>query len=61
MRRSPFPMTGQIALERGGRPFGIEAIREIQLSKLDALDVLAEARKNFTTKSGRCSCSVQLG
>ena len=40
---------GAIALERGGRPFSIEAIREIQLSKLDALEVLAAARKNFTT------------
>lgn len=40
---------GAIALERGGRPFGIEAIREIQLSKLDALEVLAAARKHFTT------------
>ena len=40
---------GAIALERGGKPFGIEAIREIQLSKLDTLEVLAKARKNFTT------------
>lgn len=40
---------GSIALERGGRPFGIEGIREIQLSKLDALEVLADARKHFTT------------
>lgn len=40
---------GAIALERGGRPFGIEGIREIQLSKLDALEVLASSRKNFTT------------
>lgn len=40
---------GAIALERGGRPFGIEAIREIQLSKLDALEVLAVARPHFTT------------
>lgn len=40
---------GSIALERGGRPFGIEGIREIQLSKLDALEVLADAREHFTT------------
>lgn len=38
-----------IAKEKNGRPFGIEAIREIQLSKRDVLDVMAEARKNFTT------------
>ena len=30
-----------IALERGGRPFGIESLREIQLSRRDVLDVLA--------------------
>ncbi len=39
-----------IAQERNGRPFGIESIREIQLSKREVLDVLAEARKEFTTE-----------
>lgn len=38
-----------IALENRGRPFGIESLREIQLSKREVLDVLAEARKSFTT------------
>lgn len=38
-----------IALESKGRPFGIESLREIQLSKRDVLDALAEARKAFTT------------
>jgi ATP-dependent Lon protease len=38
-----------IALESKGRPFGIESLREIQLSKRDVLDALAEARKVFTT------------
>ena len=38
-----------IAQEKNGRPFGVESLREIQLSKRDVLDVLAEARKNFTT------------
>jgi ATP-dependent Lon protease len=39
-----------IAQERNGRPFGIENLREIQLSKRDILEILAEARKEFTTE-----------
>ncbi len=39
-----------IAQESNGRPFGVEALREIQLSKRDVLDTLAEARKEFTTQ-----------
>lgn len=38
-----------IALESKGRPFGVESLREIQLSKRDVLDTLAEARASFTT------------
>lgn len=38
-----------IALESKGRPFGIAALREIQLSRRDVLDILAEARKSFST------------
>lgn len=38
-----------IAQESKGRPFGVESLREIQLSKRDILDILAEARKAFTT------------
>jgi len=38
-----------IAQESKGRPFGVESLREIQLSKHDVLDILAEARKSFTT------------
>ncbi|NCB26914.1 MAG: BREX system Lon protease-like protein BrxL [Bacteroidia bacterium] len=38
-----------IAQENKGRPFGIDSLREIQLSKRDVLDILAEARKDFTT------------
>ena len=37
-----------IAAEDGGRPFGIEALREIQLSRRDVLDVLAKGRALFT-------------
>lgn len=39
-----------IAQESNGRPFGVQSIREIQLSKRDVLDVLAAARKEFTTE-----------
>jgi len=39
-----------IAQERNGRPFGIRMLREIQLSKRDVLDILTEARKEFTTE-----------
>jgi len=39
-----------IAQEKSGRPFGIDSLREIQLSKRDILDVMAEARKNFTVE-----------
>ena len=38
-----------IAQEIKGRPFGIIALREIQLSKRSVLDILAKARKKFTT------------
>ena len=34
-----------IAQEKNGRPFGIDGLRPIQLSKRDVLDVLAEGRQ----------------
>jgi len=37
-----------IALEKHGRPFSIDNIREIQLSKRDVLDVVSRGRKAFT-------------
>ena len=43
-------MTPPSPRKESGRPFGIESLREIQLSKRDVLDVLAEARKSFTTE-----------
>lgn len=39
-----------ITEENKGRPFGVTNLREIQLSKHDILDVLAKARRNFTTE-----------
>ncbi|MDH4459319.1 MAG: protease Lon-related BREX system protein BrxL [Nevskia sp.] len=38
-----------IALEKGGRPFGVEGLRAIQLSRNDVLDVMAAARSRFTS------------
>ncbi len=39
-----------IAQEKNGRPFGIEAIREIQLSSRDVLEKLGHAREQFDTE-----------
>lgn len=41
---------GAIAQEKGGRPFGIESLRAIQLSKRDVLEALARGREMFTTE-----------
>lgn len=41
---------GIAAQEQGGRPFSIESMRPIQMSKSDVLDVLAKARRSFTTR-----------
>jgi ATP-dependent Lon protease len=38
-----------IAQEKNGRPFGINGLREIQLSKRDVLEILADARQKFST------------
>ena len=39
-----------LAQERGGRPFGVESLRPIQLSKRDALDTLIQGRARFSTE-----------
>lgn len=38
-----------IAQEKGGRPFGIEALRPIQMSRADVLDTFYEGRAKFET------------
>ena len=38
-----------IAQEKSGRPFAIDSLREIQLSKRDVLETLAAARAQFNT------------
>ena len=40
---------GIIAQQQGGRPFKIEALRPIQMSKSDVLDVYSKGRRTFTT------------
>jgi ATP-dependent Lon protease len=39
---------GVIAQQQGGRPFKVDALRPIQMSKSDALDVMARGRQAFT-------------
>src|SRR5208283_3265294 len=38
---------GIIAQQQGGRPFKIDSLRPIQMSKADVLDVLAKGRSSF--------------
>lgn len=40
---------GIIAQEKSGRPFKIDALRPIQMSKSDVLDIYAKARRAFST------------
>lgn len=40
---------GIIAQEKGGRPFKVEGLRPIQMSKSDVLETFAKARQNFST------------
>lgn len=50
-----------IAREKNGRPFGIEAIREIQLSSRDVLSKLAQARKAMTTDEWKALLFRSIG
>jgi len=40
---------GIIAQEKGGRPFKVDALRPIQMSKSDVLDIYMKGRRAFTT------------
>jgi len=42
-----------VAQEKGGRPFGVAALRPIQLSTRDALHTLSEGRRQLTTEQWR--------
>ena len=50
-----------IAQENKGRPFGVETLREIQLSKRDVLDELAEARKSFDVEQWKAFLLRSIG
>lgn len=50
-----------IAVETKGRPFGVSGLREIQLSKRDVIDILAEARKNISTEDWKSLLLRSIG
>jgi ATP-dependent Lon protease len=50
-----------IAQESKGRPFGIDSLRAIQLSKRDILDVLVKARNNFSTEEWKVFLLRSIG
>jgi ATP-dependent Lon protease len=50
-----------IAQENGGRPFGVESLREIQMSRRDCLEVLATARKEFSTAQWKAFLLRSIG
>lgn len=50
-----------IAQEKNGRPFGVESLREIQLSKRDVVDLLADARKQFSTNEWKILLLRSIG
>lgn len=50
-----------IAQEKTGRPFGIDGLREIQLSNRDVLEKLGEARAQFSTKEWKTLLLRSIG
>ena len=50
-----------IAQEKNGRPFAVDSLREIQLSKRDVLNTLAESRKSFTTEEWKSLLFRSIG
>ena len=50
-----------IAEEKAGNPFGIFTLKPIQLSKRNALDVLAEARTKFSTEEWKAFLLRSIG
>ena len=52
---------GIVAQQQGGRPFKVDGLRPIQMSKSDAVDVLAKSRRRSSRLSNGQTCSfVQL-
>lgn len=50
-----------IAQEKNGRPFGVEFLRAIQLSKRDVLETLAAARAQFSTSDWKAFLLRSIG
>jgi ATP-dependent Lon protease len=50
-----------IAQEKNGRPFGVEFLRAIQLSKRDVLETLAAARAQFSTPDWKAFLLRSIG
>ncbi len=50
-----------IAQEKNGRPFGIDSLREIQLSKRDVLETLDRARSQFGTEAWKTLLLRSIG
>jgi len=50
-----------IAQEKNGRPFGIDGLREIQLSNRDVLEKLGEARAQFSTQEWKTFLLRSIG
>jgi len=50
-----------IAQEKNGRPFGVDSIREIQLSSRDVLSKLGDARKHFKSPEWRSLILRSIG
>lgn len=50
-----------IAQESKGRPFGVESLREIQLSKRDVLDTLSQARNEFSSEEWKIFLLRSIG
>ncbi len=50
-----------IAQEKNGRPFGVNDLREIQLSSRDVLQHLAEARQHFSTQEWKALLFRSIG
>jgi ATP-dependent Lon protease len=49
------------AQEKNGRPFGVNGLREIQLSQRDVLDILARAREGFSTEEWKAFLLRSIG
>lgn len=50
-----------IAQESGGRPFGVQLLRAIQLSRHDVLEILAQAREKFSSEEWKSFLIRSIG